>query len=57
MAHQLGFNTATLNRWMTGKRQPEPFYCLKLARAFDVPPNQVLEMAGYGEMSALFPHQ
>lgn len=53
MAREKGFHTATLNRWMTGRRNPEPVYCLRLARAFDMPTRQVLEMAGHDEMFAL----
>jgi transcriptional regulator with XRE-family HTH domain len=54
MARAGGFHTATLNRWMTGRRNPEPVYCLRLAAAFGRPSREVLEMAGHDpEMFAL----
>jgi len=53
-AKEYGFKTATLDRWMTGARNPEPLSCLRLAHAFDAPVNDVLEWAGHGAMSALF---
>ena len=49
MARAYGFKTASLDRWMTGQRRPEPLSCFKLSRAFDVPVDDVLVMAGHGE--------
>lgn len=55
MAHAHGFKTPTLYRWLAGNRQPDPFSCFRLARAFDAPVQDVLSMAGHSrEMSALF---
>ena len=54
MAREKGFHTATMNRWMTGARNPEPIYCALLARAFDIPVQEVLQMAGHEDMFALF---
>jgi len=54
MAQALGFNAPTMNRWITGQRNPGPIFCLKLARVLDTPVDDVLRMAGHSEMSALF---
>ncbi len=47
MAREYGFKTATLDRWITGQRNPEIISCLKLAHAFKKDANEVLRMAGH----------
>lgn len=55
MSREYGFKAVTFYRWMTGSRKPDPFSCLRLARAFGTPVQDVLSMAGHSsEMSALF---
>ncbi|KKM20932.1 hypothetical protein LCGC14_1640560 [marine sediment metagenome] len=47
MAREYRFKNSTLDRWMTGQRNPEVISCLKLARAFGEDPDRVLDMAGH----------
>ena len=54
MAQVLGFHAPTMNCWITGNRRPDPISCIRLARASGTPAETVLELAGHGEMSALF---
>lgn len=47
IARHVGVTRQAVSRWVLGKERPRPETCVKIARAFDMSPQDVLARAGH----------
>jgi transcriptional regulator with XRE-family HTH domain len=47
LEHELGARPGLTSRWLRGQTHPDPRHCVRIARALDLDPLEVLRLAGY----------
>jgi transcriptional regulator with XRE-family HTH domain len=47
LARRVGMSAGRISEWLSGKRQPNPASCLRIADAFNADPDYVLALAGH----------
>ena len=47
LSRRVGMSPGRISEWLSGKRQPNPASCLRIADAFNADPDYVLALAGH----------
>ena len=47
LSRRVGMSAGRISEWLSGKRQPNPASCLRIADAFNADPDYVLALAGH----------